>query len=109
MFCKHCGKELSENYKFCINCGSPVSVESSAVVIKSKKEDKAALPLYKRWWFWVIISVTLLVLVSEFLDLFKEQQNTDNPYNNYRQFEEIPDDEEELPKDLQDLFDSFNY
>ena len=36
--CKACGKEIAKSAKFCPSCGA-----------KNKK------PLFKRWWFWVIV------------------------------------------------------
>lgn len=63
MFCKHCGKGISDDAKFCDGCGKPISVESNTFPTpnKSKKKKKA---FYKRWWFWVIVFLYILGGVS---------------------------------------------
>ena len=40
--CKACGKEIAKSAKSCPSCGA-----------KNKK------PLFKRWWFWVIVLLLL--------------------------------------------------
>ena len=40
--CKACGKEIAKSAKSCPSCGG-----------KNKK------PLFKRWWFWVIVLLLL--------------------------------------------------
>ena len=35
MFCRKCGKELSDNAKFCNRCGTPVIKDNKKVVIAS--------------------------------------------------------------------------
>lgn len=40
--CKACGKEIAKSAKFCPSCGA-----------KNKK------PIFKRWWFWVIVLLLL--------------------------------------------------
>ena len=32
MYCQNCGSEISEGYKFCFNCGKPISGESSGPI-----------------------------------------------------------------------------
>lgn len=44
--CKSCGEEISPKAKVCPKCGA-----------------KNSKPLYKKWWFWVIIGV-LVILVA---------------------------------------------
>ncbi len=75
MRCQNCGAE--NNSKFCENCGSPIEQnqttepatgptrnstptqgsyqqkEEYSVQVKSKK------PIFKRWWFWLIIIVVI--------------------------------------------------
>lgn len=45
--CKTCGAQIAKNAKFCPQCGG-----------KNKK------PIYKKWWFWVIIGLILLGIFS---------------------------------------------
>ena len=40
MFCKHCGKEISDDAKFCANCGKTVNEALSAETPKKKKKKK---------------------------------------------------------------------
>lgn len=40
MFCKFCGKELSESAKFCDGCGKPVADEYAVTNIEEKKTKK---------------------------------------------------------------------
>lgn len=69
MICKHCGTEFQG--KFCPECGtkaeseSPMLPEAEASEQKSEQKPmekpvKKKKPIYRRWWFWVI--VILLVL-----------------------------------------------
>lgn len=53
MFCKNCGHEITE--KFCPNCGAGVD----GVPVKPSKQ-----PVYKKWWFWVIVAVLVISVVS---------------------------------------------
>lgn len=49
MYCKHCGKEISETAKFCDGCGKPVAEEveqaPSTVVKGHKKKSKKKHPI----------------------------------------------------------------
>ena len=49
MYCKNCGKEISENAKFCDGCGKPVSEEAvqatTASVEEPKKKKKKKHPI----------------------------------------------------------------
>ena len=42
MFCPNCGKELSDNAKFCAHCGKPVIVQDQQSVHQSIIQDHAA-------------------------------------------------------------------
>ena len=43
MFCKHCGKEIQEKCRFCLNCGAPV--EGTGVVYSPQTEVQTATSL----------------------------------------------------------------
>lgn len=45
--CKACGHEIAKNAKACPQCGA-----------KNKK------PVFKHWWFWVIIAVVLISAIG---------------------------------------------
>ncbi len=46
--CKHCGTEIAASAKVCPKCGG-----------KNKK------PIYKKWWFWLIIVLFIIGAASE--------------------------------------------
>lgn len=52
MFCGKCGREISENMKFCPKCGTPVSVVSIEEPKKEKKKSKK----------WIMILSLILVI-----------------------------------------------
>ncbi len=45
MFCSSCGNEISENSKFCPNCGAPVEVATEEVVYSEPVQEGA--PVYE--------------------------------------------------------------
>ena len=49
-FCRNCGAELSGTAKVCPQCGSKV--------------PPAKRPIYKKWWFWVIIVIIVLGIIG---------------------------------------------
>lgn len=59
MRCEFCGYEMRPNDMFCQNCGQK---RSAAPVAAAKPKKKK--PLYKKWWFWVIVGVLFLGLVG---------------------------------------------
>lgn len=38
MFCTKCGKEITENTKFCNNCGSVINAQMGSITFKRKKQ-----------------------------------------------------------------------
>lgn len=57
MNCKNCGNEIDKKAIICPNCGC-----------KIKK------PIFKKWWFWIIIGILIIAIVSA----FGENENSDN-------------------------------
>ncbi len=53
--CKHCGAEIATSAKACPKCGG-----------KNKK------PIYKRVWFWILIAILMLWLVSSLVSCSAE-------------------------------------
>lgn len=45
--CKTCGQEIASSAKRCPNCGA-----------------KAKKPIYKKWWFWVIIVIVISGIIA---------------------------------------------
>ena len=65
MNCNQCGTQFEG--KFCPNCGAPAAAETpvvnadpSAPVAEVKKKK----PIYKKWWFWVIIAVFVIGIIG---------------------------------------------
>lgn len=72
-YCNNCGAELQEGARFCPACGAgipPVSASGqdtwSALPDRSTVQRQAARrkPIYKRWWFWVLILVAVSSIVG---------------------------------------------
>lgn len=60
MYCKECGQEVTKGAVICPSCGC-----------------KIRKPLYKKWWFWVIIGIVVLAIGGS---VGSENENgTDNP------------------------------
>lgn len=60
--CKRCGAELTEEAKFCSECGARIETENPAPA-PEKAAEGAKKPIYKKWWFWVIVVIALLLMV----------------------------------------------
>lgn len=60
MKCPHCGNELKDDAKFCDKCGAGFggSDSTSATVNPANAKKK----IYKRWYFWVIIVVAIMIV-----------------------------------------------
>jgi len=55
MVCKKCGQQIDDNVAFCVHCGAKVKGNTSAT-------DKK--PLYKKWWFWLIVVLVALYIIG---------------------------------------------
>lgn len=87
MKCSKCGAEYQGN--FCPNCGA-VNTENqqnvsasfttynSAVPQQSGESPspKAAMPVYKKWWFWVIIGVVVIAIIGSVFGTNGDTNNT---------------------------------
>lgn len=62
MRCKKCGKEISENAKFCRYCGTPIQTEEG--VSSVKKQKGARKRNRKKWIIPVCIAVGILVVTG---------------------------------------------
>ena len=99
MFCKKCGKELSEDALFCSNCGSSndeetVSSKGTSKKVKDKREKIKPL-LIKSSKLSIISSVLLLVFVLSmfFLPIYKCRIEIED-MDDIRYFQEIEDFDE---------------
>lgn len=75
IFCNQCGKNLVQN---CPNCGEQIEIdavfcrECGFELNKSETEKKEAsaatqiVPIYKKWWFWLVAAVAVIGLVLLF-------------------------------------------
>ena len=75
IFCNQCGKNLVQN---CPNCGEQIEIdavfcrECGFELNKSETEKKEAsaatqiVPIYKKWWFWLVAAVAVIGLILSF-------------------------------------------
>lgn len=97
MYCPKCGKEIPDGARFCTECGFKIEttakptrppVESVEVypatqsVAGNPTEEQTATntkksgSIVKKWWFWVIIGVVLLLVLSIALAFGTGKRNT---------------------------------
>lgn len=95
MKCQHCGKELNQGVKFCDRCGTPVAGNMTFVqqagpangqnnsqipqpFNQPNQINKIKKPIYKKWWFWVIICVAVVFVYI----IGITNKKTDSEYSN---------------------------
>ena len=76
-YCRNCGAELPEGKKFCSECGEPTgnaparaAVPAPEIPVRqavpveypTQKPKRKRRPIYKRWWFWVLVVVIAVSL-----------------------------------------------
>ncbi|MBQ7837913.1 MAG: zinc-ribbon domain-containing protein [Clostridia bacterium] len=74
MYCSKCGKELTEQSKFCQHCGNPTSIDKENIVnqpdsmsLETPANDKAFDKKKKRLWIFAACGIlAVLVLVISF-------------------------------------------
>nr|WP_294368062.1 zinc ribbon domain-containing protein [uncultured Ruminococcus sp.] len=60
MKCPHCGNELKDDAKFCDKCGAGFGGNDSTS--ETVNPANAKKKIYKRWYFWVIIVVAIMIV-----------------------------------------------
>lgn len=70
MFCEKCGKEVDEKWRVCPHCGAQINNSNNTeetVMISAKngeKKNKVKKPIFKRVWFWILIVICGIFIVS---------------------------------------------
>lgn len=73
MKCNQCGTDFEG--KFCPNCGAPNPSEANGAQaqqatpvytqpVMQQPIQQPKKPIYKKWWFWVIIAVVVIAIVA---------------------------------------------
>ena len=82
MYCKHCGKEITDDAKFCNECGAPVLMESSNEITITPKK-KTIKPLYIALILLVVIAVIIAAVIGrknqareEYIDTLTQFRST---------------------------------
>ena len=65
MKCSHCGAEFEGN--FCTACGAkaePCPQPSPEIPADRPRSQKPKKPIYRKWWFYVIVAVVVIALAG---------------------------------------------
>lgn len=62
MYCKNCGTQINDGAAFCEKCGTATSAAPTPV-IPAETQKKQKKPLYKKWWFWLIVVFLVFMIV----------------------------------------------
>lgn len=86
MFCPNCGGEVGSG-KFCQYCGSELNTEpkitnnaqntaqNTAYNYQPPQPEDNKKPVYKKWWFWVLIVLAILIIIPK----GSNDKNADEP------------------------------
>lgn len=110
-YCPKCGKKITANDKFCSGCGyefenrenddlrenkqttiSKNMQESSNTVVKQNKDIKIKT-IFKRWYFWVIIVLAVLVIAGFSLLIISQSNNGTLPVPGQNNNIEMPENQ----------------
>lgn len=72
MNCNNCGKEVQANWNICPECGAKLQ---NTVAVATQSEKNKNKPVYKKWWFWVLLIIGLGIIGS----IEEELENGDEP------------------------------
>ncbi len=88
MKCNVCGTVYNGN--FCPGCGTPAAKNFSAseAFTNSAAKLKNKKPFYKKWWFWVIIAVTVIGIISSSVNDTETSNDINDPSSSSEQTED---------------------
>ena len=72
MNCNNCGKAVQANWNICPECGAKLQ---NTVAVATQSEKNKNKPVYKKWWFWVLLIIGLGIIGSIEEELEKENIN----------------------------------
>jgi uncharacterized membrane protein YvbJ len=72
-YCSHCGKELTENTKFCTSCGTKIEIPKEKPLQKTISKTKTIennsvsnTKSFNKWtWIYILINILLVILGSQ--------------------------------------------
>lgn len=87
MFCKKCGQEIKEGYKFCSKCGCPIELSNQQVnLVGNKDKENKKKPIKK-----IILIIMLLIVIGassyfliNYIKLEKYKNNFINSISQYK-------------------------
>lgn len=75
--CPKCGKELNDNAKFCIKCGTQIN--KSQIInddtIKPTANKSTGIKRKKHWMSWIVVSLILILLIGGGLYLYADKND----------------------------------
>lgn len=76
MYCKNCGNPFEG--RFCPNCGTPAEQTQTpaAPAAPAEQETRYSKPITKRWWFWALVGLTIIVLALSLTNKKGEEKTT---------------------------------
>lgn len=63
MICKKCGNEVANDQLTCSHCGAALG-ENVQPQFQPQAPAKVKKPVYKKWWFWVLIVFAVIFIIS---------------------------------------------
>lgn len=110
-FCSNCGKEITENDKFCSSCGHEFNKKENAIsktniqasnskdiqdassIAVSQNQNRKVKSIFKRWYFWVIVGLVILVTVGFSFIIFSQSNNGTLPVPEQNNNIEMPENQ----------------
>lgn len=80
MYCYKCGAVIDDNARVCPKCGCPQSRYSEGSAdsapcydVRYKTGGNGKRPIYKKWWFWVLVLVIAANVITEIPEAMRER------------------------------------
>lgn len=71
-FCSKCGSKIERCDSFCKGCGEKIISSNIENVVEQKQqgqtEKETKKPIWKKWWFWVVGIIVLLIFIGSFAE-----------------------------------------